>query len=178
MTEPGPLLGRHDAVPRRRWQWLLPLLIGLAVVGLVASLVVRAQQQRTTTARYALNSYLDAVEKGSTGRAYAMLCTKAKNRPSIAEFESKLARERADSGGVIGHKISDLTKRRDGTVLATYTVRFKRTYKWNAAALVKERGAWKLCGFKTIPRPENRVPLDDLPEPPGFGDTGNTTTTR
>lgn len=36
-----PLLGRRDPVPRRRWRWLLPVLLALAVVALIVSLIVR-----------------------------------------------------------------------------------------------------------------------------------------
>ena len=171
-----PLLGRADAVPRRRWRWLLPLVIGVSAVALVVSLVVRDREQDKESPRFALDTYLEALETNATIKAYGLLCRD--KRPSRHDFEEQVAKERQDSGGVVGHKISDVTKRSNTIVVATYTVNYKHTYKWWAAALVKDAQGWKVCGFKIIPRPELRLPADQIPTPPGFDDTGASSTTR
>lgn len=173
-----PLLGRHDAVPRRRWRWLLPILVVVALVALAGSLIVRAVDSDDTGApKAALNAYLEAVETGATTRAYAMLCSD-KSKPSRAEFATVVARERADAGGVLRHRIGEIKRKSATLVVATYTVQFERTYKFVAAALKREHRVWKLCGFTTIPRPERRLPAEEIPVPPGFSDTDETTTTR
>jgi hypothetical protein len=173
-----PLLGRHDAVPRRRWRWLLPTVVGVAAIALIGSLVIRlADKDENAGPRAALNAYLSAVEKAETNRAYSMLCAD-KHKPSLKDFEQAVKREREDSGGVLRHRIGEVQRRSQKLVVATYTVQFQRTYKWVAAAIVRQQDEWKLCGFRTIPRPELRLPPGQIPIPPGFDDTGNTTTTR
>ena len=170
-----PLLGRADAVPRRRWRWLLPLVLAVAAVALVTSVVVRARDDDRGSPEFALNSYLDALESNATIKAYGLLCDK---RPPQHEFEEAVAKERQDSGGVLGHKIGDVTRRGNNLVVARYTVNYRDTHRFWAAALVKESGEWKVCGFRQIQGPALRVPANRIPVPPGFDDTGTTTTTR
>lgn len=178
MSEQQPLLGRLDAVPRRRWRWLLPTLVGVALLALIGSLVFRAvDTDDAGSPKAALVAYLQALETNATTRAYGMLCA-SKSKPSLATFEETVRRERADFGGVKRHRLGEVTKKSDTLVVATYTVQFESTYKWVAAALVRQKGAWKPCGFKTIPRQDDRFPVDQLPLPPGFDDTETTTTTR
>jgi hypothetical protein len=173
-----PLLGRHDAVPRRRWRWLLPALVLVAVAALVGALVVRlVGTDENGGAKAALNAYLVALERADTEAAYGLLCAN-ESKPSLQEFEAVAEREREDFGGVVRHRIGAVERRSATLVVATYTVQFKRTYKWVAAAIVHENDTWKLCGFRTIPRPEVRVPAGDIPVPPGFVDTETTTATR
>lgn len=167
-----PLLGRHDAVPRRRWQWLLPLVVGLGVVGLGAGLVMRVVQ-RDNSPRHAVASYLDAVEKGQTRRAYDQLCDAFHKAVSYKTFNAKSKGERAAGGGVRGTHIARIEGRPNGQRLATYTVRREAVDTVIDAALVKERDEWRLCGFK--PRP---ITGKEAPVPPGFVDTGATATTR
>ncbi|MBA2607959.1 MAG: hypothetical protein H0U92_03380 [Actinobacteria bacterium] len=167
-----PLLGRHDAVPRRRWQWLLPLLVGLAVVGLAAGLVVRFTN-RNDNPRHAVSSYLDAVQHGKTRRAYGQLCDAFHKAVSYEDFDAKSKAERASSGGVLGSKIARIEPRTNGQRLATYTVRREAGDTVVDAALVREHGDWRLCGFR--PRP---LSDDDTSVPPAPVDTGGTTTTR
>lgn len=163
MTD-APLLGRDDAVPRRRWRWLLPLLVGVALVALVASLVVRAQGT-DTGAKHVLDSYLDAVQKGDTTAAYSLLCASA-SRPASADFAAQVRDERQNFGGVVGHRMGEVTKLPGGDQTVTYTIQYNATYRFYAARMTHEADAWKVCGFKEIPRPDGAV------------DTGDTTTTR
>ncbi len=171
-----PLLGRHDAVPRRRWRWLLPLILGAAVVALATSLIVRATREDTSTPEYAVDAYLEAVEAGATTRAYGLLCAKAHQEASLAEFQKTINAERTQAGGVIGHKVARIeTTSDDDERLASYTVRRQKNDLVVDAVVKREDGRWKMCGFK--PR-VIRQPADLIPEPPGYVDTGTTTTTR
>ncbi|MEY2424889.1 MAG: hypothetical protein QOI61_461 [Actinomycetota bacterium] len=170
-----PLLGRHDAVPRRRWRWLLPLLVGLAVVALVVSLVVRLTQEDTSTPAYAVNAYLEAVESGATTRAYGLLCAKAHQEASLAEFRTTINAERSQAGGVVGHKVARIQTTAADERLTSYTVRRKNSDLVVDAVIKREAGEWKMCGFK--PRVV-RQPANLIPVPPGYVDTGTTTTTR
>lgn len=173
-----PLLGRHDAVPRRRWRWLLPTLVGVAVAALVASVVVRAvDNDDAGSPEAALVAYLEALETNATTRAYGMLCA-SKSKPTRARFEATVRRERADFGGVKRHRLGEITKKSRTLAVATYAVQFESSYKWVAAALVRQDGKWKPCGFKTLPRPAPSVGVDPNLVPPGFSDTEVTTTTR
>lgn len=173
-----PLLGRHDAVPRRRWRWLLPALVVLAVVALAGSFIARALDDDDTSApKAALDSYLEAVETNASIRAYGMLCS-AKGKPTQKEFEKEIAAERENFGGVIRHRLGEARRTEGGDVIVTYTIQYRQTYRWYSARMRDERGAWKVCGFAEIPRPEVRLPANQIPEPPGFVDTGTTTTTR
>jgi hypothetical protein len=175
MTNAGeapPLLGRHDAVPRRRWKWLLPLIVGLAVIGLVVSVAVRVAQARNSP-RHAVSSYLSAVEHGRTRHAYDQLCDAFHKAVTYTSFDEKSKAERAANGGVLGTKIARIESRPNGQRLATYTVRRETVDTVIDAALVKESGKWRLCGF--APRP---ITGKEAPVPPGFVDTGATTTTR
>ncbi len=153
MTDAGeerPLLGRHDAVPRRRWQWLLPLIVGLAVVGLVVSVVGRVTQTRNSP-RHAVSSYLSAVEHGRTREAYDQLCDAFHHAVTYKAFDAKSKAERTANGGVLGTHIARIEERPHGQRLATYTVRRDGLDTVIDAALVKEHGKWRLCGFKTRP---------------------------
>jgi hypothetical protein len=155
VSDKPPLLGRVDAVPRRRWQWLLPTLIAVAVVALVGSIVFRAvESDDTDPAKAALVAYLEALETNATTRAYGMLCA-SKTKPSLASFEKTVRREREDFGGVKRHRLDKLDKKSDTLVVATYTVQFETSYKWIAAAIVRQDGVWRPCGFKTLPRPSD-----------------------
>ena len=164
MTD-APLLGRDDAVPRRRWRWLLPLLIGVALVALVASLVVRAAQGNDSGAKHVLDSYLDAVQKGDTTTAYSLLCASA-SRPASADFAAHVRDERQNFGGVVGHRMGEATKLPGGDQTVTYTIQYNATYRFYAARMTHEADAWKVCGFKEIQRPATG------------DDTGGTATTR
>jgi hypothetical protein len=144
----APLLGRDDAVPRRRWQWLLPVLVVLAVVGLVGSLVVRSQDKRRTSPEHAINAYLDAVQGGATAKAYGMLCAQFRARVSPQEFQQTVGKERVASGGVVGHHLARVVKRGDHRV-ATYTVRRQNGDIVIDARLEREGGKWKPCNFVT-----------------------------
>lgn len=174
-----PLLGRHDAVPRRRWRWLLPTLLAVGAIALVGSLIVRLldDDDGTSAPKAALDSYLEAVETNATIRAYGMLCG-ALGKPTQTEYEQAVGAERKNFGGVVRHRLGEARRLDDGDVAVTYTVQYKQTYRWYSARLRDERGVWKVCGFKEIPRPEVRLPANQIPEPPDFVDTGTTTTTR
>ena len=173
-----PLLGRHDAVPRRRWRWLLPTLLAVGVIALVGSVIARALDDDDTAApKAALDSYLEAVETNATIRAYGMLCS-AKGKPTQTEYEEAVGAERKNFGGVVRHRLGEAQRLGDGDVVVTYTIQYKQTYRWYSARMRDERGAWKVCGFKEIPRPEIRLPANQIPEPPGFDDTGTTTTSK
>jgi hypothetical protein len=158
-----PLLGRQDAVPRRRWRWLLPLLVGSAVLALIATLVVRVMQEDTSTPKYAVESYLEAVETGATSRAYDLLCSQAHRDTSLAEFEKEINTERAQAGGVVGHKVARVEKTSATLARTSYTVRRQENDLVVDAVVKREGGEWKMCGFRPrVVRP----------------DTGPTTTTR
>jgi hypothetical protein len=171
------LLGVHDAVPRRRWRWLLPLLVVIAVIALVASLVVRAQDDGKGSAKAVLDTYLEAVQHGDTATAYSLLCASA-SAPSKADFATQVAQERQNFGGVIRHRMGKSTKLANGDAVVNYTIQYHNTYRWYEARMTNKIGAWKVCGFKEIPRPDVRVPFEPLPTPGGGTDTGDTATTQ
>jgi hypothetical protein len=173
MSDAPPLLGRHDAVPRRRWQWMLPALVVLALLGIVGSLVVRAHDKQQASPEHAINAYLDAVESGATAKAYGMLCAQFRDRVSQHEFQQTVDKERTASGGVVGHHVARVVKRGDHRV-ATYTVRRQDSDIVIDARLEREGGKWKPCNFLTR---NKRVPAQ-LDFPPGVTDTGNSATTR
>jgi hypothetical protein len=171
-----PLLGKSDAVPRRRWRWLLPLVIVVAVVALVVSLVARTQEEDRNSPKAVLDRYLTAVQAGSTDVAYTMLCAHS-STPSKAEFAREVAKERQNFGGIKRHRMGKTKRLADGDQTVSYTIQYHNTYRWYEARMTNDAGAWRVCGFKEIPRPEVRLPVRDLPEPPGATDTGDTTTT-
>lgn len=173
MTE-APLLGREDAVPRRRWRWLLPLCVVVALMALVLSLVVRGGNGHS--AKGVLSSYLTAVQDGDTATAYGMLCA-GSSTPSKADFARQVAEERQNFGGVKRHRMGTTKTLAGGDELVSYTIQYHNTYRWYEARMTYKTGAWLVCGFKEIPRPDIRVPFEPLPTPPGAGDTGDTTTT-
>jgi hypothetical protein len=172
-----PLLGKTDAVPRRRWRWLLPLLIVGAVVALVASLVARSQEVDRNSPSAVLDRYLTAVQAGNTDAAYAMLCAGA-STPSKAEFATEIAKERQNFGGIKRHRMGTTKRLADGDRTVSYTIQYHNTYRWYQARMTNNTGPWLVCGFKEIPRPEVRLPVRDLPLPPDSADTGDTTTTK
>lgn len=148
--EDQPLLGRHDAVPRRRWRWLLPLLVGFAVVALAAGAAYRVDRSKKSP-KHAVTSYLAAVQKGQTRQAYDQLCDAFHKAVSYKSFATKSQAERAAGGGVVGTHVARIVPRPDGQRLATYTVRREAGDTVIDAALVKEAGKWRLCGFKARP---------------------------
>ncbi|MEY2419705.1 MAG: hypothetical protein QOG90_2385 [Actinomycetota bacterium] len=172
-----PLLGRQDAVPRRRWRWLLPLLVVAAVVALVASLVVRSQGGDDNSPKAVLDTYLTAVQEGDTAAAYARLCASSSS-PSKSEFATQVARERQNFGGVIRHRMGSRKKLADGDETVSYTIQYHNTYRWYEARMTNKTGSWKVCGFKEIPRPDVRIPFEPLPTPAPGADTSDTTTTQ
>lgn len=159
----APLLGRADAVPRRRWRWLLPLVIVVALSALVASLVVRAHANDAKSAKSVLGRYLSAVQQGDTAKAFALLCPGA-STPTEAAFATQVARERQNFGGVLGHRMGSVKKLAGGDETVTYTIQYRTSYRFYAARMTHKTGAWRVCGFKEIPRPAT--------------DTGATATTR
>lgn len=172
-----PLLGRDDAVPRRRWRWLLPTVVVAAVVLLGGSVAMRvAGRDEAAAPKAALDSYLDAVEANATTRAYRMLCD-VEGKPTRSAFAEGTAAERQNFGGVVRHRLGDASKTAEGDVVVTYTVQYKQTYRWFSARMRLEDDEWKVCGFAEIPRPEVRLPAEQIPEPPVFDDTGDTATT-
>lgn len=154
-----PLLGRHDPVPRRRWRWLLPLLLSAAVIALVTSLVVRANEQDSSP-EHAVEAYLNALEDGELNKAYGLLCAQ---RPPLDQFKDEIAVERRQNGGVLGHRLDRVEVRGNGQRVAYYTVRHQEIDQVFSVALVRESGEWRLCGFG---------------QPTGLTDRGVTTTTR
>lgn len=155
-----PLLGRHDAVPRRRWRWLLPTLLVVAVLALGGSVVARVLDDDEAGApKAALDSYLEALETNATIRAYGMLCS-ARPKPTQDEFEREIAAERRNFGGVVGHRLGDAKRLEGGDVVVTYTIQYRQTHRFYSARLRDERGEWKVCGFGQV------------------ADTGTTTTTK
>jgi hypothetical protein len=153
-----PLLGRYDAVPRRRWRWMLPLLVGAGVVVVIIAIAARARSQDPSPKR-AVASYLDAVRHGKTKEAYAELCDGFRRAVSYTTFAQRSAAERVAGGGVIDTHIARIEARPSGEQVATYIVRREAADTVFDAAIVREHGEWRLCGFR--PR-----------------DTGGTTTTR
>jgi hypothetical protein len=151
MTD-APLLGRDDAVPRRRWRWLLPLLVGIALVALVASVVVRVVDHGDG-AKDTLDTYLSAVQRGDTGTAYALLCSSV--TASKAEFAAQVSQERQSFGGVVRHRMGSTKKLADGDRSVRYTIQYVDTYRWYEARMTNITGSWKVCGFKEVPRPAN-----------------------
>jgi len=172
-----PLLGKTDAVPRRRWRWLLPLLIVVALVALVASLVAHTNGDDRNSAKGVLSRYLTAVQSGDTATAFGMLCASS-GTPSKADFAKGVAQERQNFGGIKRHRMGSTTHLKDGDEVVSYTIQYHNTYRWYEARMTHKTGPWLVCGFKEIPRPELRLPAHDFPMPPGYTDTGDTTTTR
>ena len=168
-----PLLGRHDAVPRRRWRWLLPLVVALGVVALLGAMIVRVRQREDSSPKHAVASYLDAVQHGKTERAYAQLCVGFHKAVSYASFAQRSQAEKIADGGVIASHISRIEPRPDGEQVVTYIVRRSQGDTVFDAALVREQGKWRLCGFR--PRSDDNAGTS---VPPGLLDTGGTTTTR
>ena len=171
-----PLLGRDDAVPRRRWRWLLPLVVVVALAALVGSLVARAQSRSDSNAKGVLDDYLTAVQHGDTNAAFGMLCASS-STPAKGEFAQQVAKERRNFGGVVRHRMGKSKRLADGDETVTYTVQYHNTYRWYEARMTRQTGDWKVCGFKEIPRPEVRVPFNPL-EPPPDADTSTTTSTN
>jgi hypothetical protein len=148
----APLLGRTDAVPRRRWRWLLPLVIVVALALLVGALVVRSRSVDRGTAKYALNQYLSAVQDGDTNTAFALLCAGG-STPTAADFAAQVARERQNFGGVVGHRMGSVRKLAGGDQTVTYTVQYEATYRFYAARMTHKTGEWRVCGFREIDAP-------------------------
>jgi hypothetical protein len=160
MSEPQPLLGKADAVPRRRWRWLLPLVIVVAVVALAGSLVARLGSGDPV--KSALGHYLTAVEAGDITQAYGLLCVRS-TRPSRTEFATEVRKERQNFGGVKGHRLGETNHLPGGDATVRYTVVYQATYRFYEARLTKTNGRWLVCGFNEIS---------------GSTDTGGSATTR
>ena len=172
----APLLGRDDAVPRRRWRWLLPLLVVGAIAVLAGTLVVHSEDVGRDSPKGVLNRYLTAVQHGPTAAAYALLCD-GPSTPTLAAFTKEVAQERHNFGGIKRHRMGSASKLAGGDEIVTYTIQYHDTYRWYEARMTNKAHKWLVCGFKEIPRPEVRLPAGDLPVPPGYVDTGDTTTT-
>jgi len=153
--EPPPLLGRGEAVPRRRWRWLLPLLVAAAVSSLVAVGATVILNDDKGSPRAVVDRYLENVSEGKTLAAYGLLCDRFRTAKPFSEFTSTLQIEKLEAGGVPEHKIgkeekiagaknqrrvSYTVRRMEGKVIVDVIV---------DAALVRERGHWRICGFKT-----------------------------
>ena len=148
-NELPPLLGRGQVVPRRRWRWLLPLLVTLAAASLVGVGVTYLVRDDADSPQRVIDRYLNAVERGDTVEAYSLLCERFRKARPFTEFQSILALEKQDAGGVTDHKVARVETLADGTRVASYTVRRSDGDVVVDAALVKERGNWRVCGFKT-----------------------------
>ncbi|MEY2399819.1 MAG: hypothetical protein QOJ00_2993, partial [Actinomycetota bacterium] len=137
----------HDAVPRRRWRWLLPLLVAVAVVALIATIGARIRRADASP-EHAVTTYLNAVQHGKTRRAYDQLCDAFRLAVTYDSFAANSKREAASDGGVTGTHLARVESRANGQRLATYTVRRHAGDTVIDAALVNEHGRWRLCGFK------------------------------
>lgn len=153
--EPPPLLGRGETVPRRRWKWLLPLLVAAAVSTLVAVGATVILDEDRGAPRAVVDRYLDNVAKGDTVAAYSLLCDRFRTAKPFSDFTRTLQIEKLEAGGVPEHKIgreekvpgdknqrrvSYTVRRMEGKVIVDVIV---------DAALVREQGRWRICGFKT-----------------------------
>ncbi|MGK5440991.1 Rv0361 family membrane protein [Micromonospora sp. URMC 105] len=133
------------------------LRIVLIVVGVVLALcclggtvggffLYGAAKEAVGPAREATTSYLDAVRAGDHQRAYELLCREERERTSLADF----GRRQAAEPRLVDHDIAGLTvNNTNGQVRGTATVRL--TTETGGAStrvltLVKEDGAWRLCG--------------------------------
>lgn len=148
MTDKPPLLGRADAVPRRRWRWLLPAVVAAGAVLLITSLVVRAQNDDQSAPVRAVDAYLDALEANDALAAYNLTCADLRRQVPFEDFVGRINRERADAGGVVGHKIAGVQTRANGTVTAYYTVQHRDRDVVFDVVVTRDAGAWKLCGFR------------------------------
>ena len=175
-----PLLGRSDAVPRRRWRWLLPFVVVVALVALVGSLVARAAEQgRLEREGRARRLPRRAVQHGDTNAAYGMLCASS-STPAKAEFDAAGgARSARTSAASSRHRMGTSKHVADGDETVSYTDPVPQHLSVvRGRASTRKTGDWKVCGFKEIPRPEVRVPYDPLEPPPPDLDTGTTTSTN
>jgi hypothetical protein len=146
--ELGPLLGRGHPVPRRRWRWLLPLLVTLAAAVLLAVAVTSTRNGPDSPARV-MDRYLDAVEKGDTTEAYPLLCRQFRSQKSFSEFERTLRLEKFEAGGITEHGPVRIERLADGTAVTSYTVRRQEGDAILDARLIREGGQWRICGFNT-----------------------------
>lgn len=154
--DPPPLLGRDQTVPRRRWKWLLPLLVTLAVASLLAVGLVAVLRNDTGSPKAVIDRYLSAVERGDTTKAYRLLCGRFRRNTSFSKFERTLQAEKREAGGVTDHRVARVRDAGPNQRLASYTVRRSDGDFFVDAALVREADSWRVCGFKTrgaAPRP-------------------------
>lgn len=148
-TELPPLLGRHHPVPRRRWRWLLPLLVSTAAVALVAVVVTAVNRDDGGAPGAVIDRYLNAVERGDTVEAYGLLCDRFRAAKPFNEFASTIQIEKVEAGGTPEHKVDRVEEVSATERRASYTVRRREGDVFVEAALVRERDAWRICGFKT-----------------------------
>ena len=144
-----PLLGRGQTVPRRRWTWLLPLLLSIAAVSLAAVGVIAVTRDTSPSPQKVMDQYLDLVERGDSVKAYSLLCDQFRRDRPFNEYQSILTLEKREAGGVTDHRIGAVSKLPNGDRAVAYTVKRSDGQLILDARLVRERGNWRVCGIRT-----------------------------
>ncbi|MEH0983126.1 Rv0361 family membrane protein [Micromonospora sp. CPCC 205556] len=105
-----------------------------------------AAKEAVGPVREATTGYLDAVRAGDHQRAYELLCREERERTSRADFDRRQAAEPR----LVDYDIAGLTvNNTNGRVRGTATVRLTTETGGESTrvlTLVKEDGAWRLCG--------------------------------
>jgi hypothetical protein len=155
--------GSPDAVlpasPRRRW-W--PWVVGAVVLALTAvSLtvivpLVRKGIHEVQASQRTMRAYLTAVQSGDVTAAEALLCDEAKKELTTEELTQELVAGKQELGAITSFKITNTMVNKDftdgsrsTTAEVEYTVHYdKSSAQHREGLLVKEHGAWKVCGFR------------------------------
>ncbi|WP_346538496.1 hypothetical protein [Micromonospora sp. DPT] len=108
--------------------------------------VYGAAKEAVGPVREATTSYLDALRSGDHQRAYDLLCRAERERTSLAEFRRRWEAEPR----LVDYDVAGLTvNNTNGRVRGTATVRLTTATGGTSTqvlTLVKEDGAWRLCG--------------------------------
>ncbi|MGB2569844.1 hypothetical protein ACPFP2_15520 [Micromonospora citrea] len=134
-----------------------PLRIVLVVVGVVLALccvggavggffVYGAVKETVGPVSEATTTYLDAVRSGDHQRAYDQLCRQRREQTSLAEF----TRQQEAQPQVVGYRVGGVNvTNTNGRVRGSATVRLTTetgSTSTQVFTLVKEDGAWRVCG--------------------------------
>ncbi|MEV4480457.1 Rv0361 family membrane protein [Micromonospora coxensis] len=133
------------------------LRIALIVVGVVVALccvgsavggyfVYGTVKETVGPVSEATTSYLDAVRAGDHQRAYGQLCRERRGRTSLVEF----TRQQEAQPRVVGYEVGGVNvTNTNGRVRGSATVRLTTetgSTSTQVFSLVKEDGAWRICG--------------------------------